>query len=100
MSISNNKRKRIIQIFAIGMALIFFAGILMGAIGYMAMPKTTPQAASSQPSNYKNLAEPEADLEATLNAINQYQNNINENPKKCTRFNWHCSKIYIASINL
>ncbi|AMP20164.1 hypothetical protein AZF37_02345 [endosymbiont 'TC1' of Trimyema compressum] len=81
MSVSNNKRKRIIQIFAIGMALIFFAGILMGAIGCMAMPKKTPQTANTQPSNYENLAASDGDLEATLNAINQYQNNINENPE-------------------
>ena len=71
-----------IQIFSIGMVLILLAGILMGAIGYMAMPKTTtPEAADNKPSNYENLAEPESDLNATLSASNQYQNNINENPE-------------------
>ena len=48
------------------MALVFFAGILMGAIGYMAMPKTTHRTANTQPSNYESLSESDGDLEATL----------------------------------
>ena len=79
--LSNNKRKKIIQIFAISMALIFFVGILMSVIGYIAIPKKIFKASNTQSLNYENLTELEGNLEATLNAINQYQNNIDENPE-------------------
>lgn len=63
------------------MALIFFLGILISSISYIFMPKKTFQTTNKQFSSYENQFESEFSLETTLNAINQYQNNINENPE-------------------
>lgn len=78
----NNKSKRIIQIFAIGMAVIFFAGILMGAIGYLSMPKQATQTNNETPSNYTNLNETQTeDAASILKAIDMYKANIDEDPE-------------------